>query len=67
LLREWLISFLTRSHRCLVTGNNCAPNQVNRNTATETTTTQKRTFSKSPTAISMPDHLTFLLTFQLGE
>jgi hypothetical protein len=63
--RGRLIPSLTRRHRCVVTGNIFAPNQVNRYTLTETTTTQKRTDRKSPHMISMPDHLTFLLESRL--
>ena len=59
--RERKISSLTRSHRCLLTGKNIAPNEVNRYTPTETTTTQKRTYRKGPNAVSIPDRLPFLL------
>ena len=55
--REWLIPSLTRCHRRVLTGNNVAPNQVNRYAPTETTTTQKRTYRKTPHTVSIPDHL----------
>lgn len=47
--------------RLLLVGNHPAPNATNAITTTETTTAQKRTFMKSPNAISIPDHQPFLI------
>ena len=47
--------------RFLLVGNNPAPYQTDAIITTETTTAQKRTFRKSPNAISIPDHQPFLI------